>query len=50
MSAVPPSPANPTIVTPFIPSASAAARKPEIDAPVASIGLSSIATCRAVVG
>src|SRR5487761_48658 len=50
MSAVPPSPANPRIVTSLRPSASAAARSPEIDAPVASIGLSMRATPRAVVG
>src|SRR3990172_4165315 len=50
MSAVPPSPAKPTIVTSLIPRASAAARSPDIEAPVASKAQSSIGTLRAVVG
>src|SRR5512136_2669415 len=50
MSAVPPSPAKPTIVTSFRPSWSAAALRPEMDAPVASKAQSSIGMSRAVVG
>src|SRR3972149_2367683 len=50
LSAVPPSPAKPTTVTSLIPRASAAARRPEIEAPVASNAQSSMGTSRAVVG